>query len=158
MIIINATEDEDKTRQVDKMNVRRALAKKNKKSSSKKRETEVNGNGTIKIEKSDDGDDIPLKSGKREPSTSNGRASPSTSKRSSEETNLPAKKSKVSTTDSKSDKDNKPGPSSSSSKLSKYSVSKDPNASEAYKSLFTSHQSAQNQQKAHWVTYNPFYN
>lgn len=39
-----------------------------------------------------------------------------------------------------------------------YSVSKDPNASEAYKSLFTTHESAKNKVKAHWVTFNPCYN
>ncbi|XP_046460994.1 replication termination factor 2-like [Daphnia pulex] len=39
-----------------------------------------------------------------------------------------------------------------------YSVSKDPHASEVYKSLFTTHDKAVNQTKGHWVTYNPFYN
>jgi len=39
-----------------------------------------------------------------------------------------------------------------------YSVTKDPKASEVYKSLFTTSKLAQNQQRAHWVTYNPFYN
>lgn len=39
-----------------------------------------------------------------------------------------------------------------------YSVAKDPKATEVFKSLFTSHQSAIHQDKAHWVTYNPFYN
>ncbi|XP_022823295.1 protein RTF2 homolog [Spodoptera litura] len=39
-----------------------------------------------------------------------------------------------------------------------YSVAKDPQTSEVFKSLFTSHQSNKNQQRAHWVTYNPFYN
>lgn len=38
------------------------------------------------------------------------------------------------------------------------SVANDPKASEVYKSLFTSHGSAQTQERAHWVTYNPFYN
>lgn len=41
---------------------------------------------------------------------------------------------------------------------SSYSVAKDPNASEAYKSLFTTHSKAVNQTKGHWVTFNPFYN
>lgn len=41
---------------------------------------------------------------------------------------------------------------------STYSVAKDPNASEVYKSLFTTHEKARKQTKAHWVTYNPFYN
>ena len=39
-----------------------------------------------------------------------------------------------------------------------YSVAKDPNASSVYKSLFTSSVAAKNQMKAHWITYNPFYN
>ena len=39
-----------------------------------------------------------------------------------------------------------------------YSVAKDPNASDVYKSIFTSHQTATDQNRAHWVTYNPFYN
>lgn len=36
--------------------------------------------------------------------------------------------------------------------------SKDVNKSDVYKSLFTSHKTAQTQDRAHWVTYNPFYN
>lgn len=39
-----------------------------------------------------------------------------------------------------------------------YSVAKDPKATEVYKSLFTSHESEQTQERAFWVTYNPFYN
>ncbi|XP_074115808.1 replication termination factor 2 [Cotesia typhae] len=39
-----------------------------------------------------------------------------------------------------------------------YSIAKDPNASEVLKSIFTTHKSAAEQTKAHWVTYNPFYN
>lgn len=39
-----------------------------------------------------------------------------------------------------------------------YSVAKDPQSSEVYKSLFTSHQNDKEQKRAHWVTYNPFYN
>ncbi|GFR04937.1 replication termination factor 2 [Trichonephila clavata] len=38
-----------------------------------------------------------------------------------------------------------------------YSIAKDPNATAAYKSLFTSHKNAQKQEKAHWVTHNPLY-
>ena len=37
------------------------------------------------------------------------------------------------------------------------SVQDDPNASSVYKSLFTSSEKAKNQQKAHWVTFNPQY-
>lgn len=41
---------------------------------------------------------------------------------------------------------------------SSYSVAKDTNASKVYKSLFTSSDKAKTQTRAHWVTYNPFYN
>jgi len=37
-------------------------------------------------------------------------------------------------------------------------VQNDPKATAVYKSLFTTHESAQLQDRAHWVTYNPFYN
>ena len=36
-------------------------------------------------------------------------------------------------------------------------IQDDPNASETFKSLFTSSDRAKNQQKAHWVTFNPQY-
>lgn len=42
--------------------------------------------------------------------------------------------------------------------LSATSVSTDPKSSDVYKSLFTTHKSAHEQERAHWVTYNPFYN
>lgn len=38
-----------------------------------------------------------------------------------------------------------------------YSVAKDPTASEVYKSIFTSHKSAQERPKNNWVTFNPLY-
>ena len=37
------------------------------------------------------------------------------------------------------------------------SIQDDPNASEVFKSLFNSCPKAKNQQKAHWVTFNPQY-
>lgn len=39
-----------------------------------------------------------------------------------------------------------------------FSVAKDPKASDVYKSLFTSHKTDKEQERAHWITYNPFYN
>lgn len=39
-----------------------------------------------------------------------------------------------------------------------YSVAEDPKASEVYKSLFTTHDTEKQQDRAHWVTYNPHYN
>lgn len=39
-----------------------------------------------------------------------------------------------------------------------YSVAADPKATNVYKSIFTSHESEKNQERAHWITYNPHYN
>lgn len=39
-----------------------------------------------------------------------------------------------------------------------YSVANDPASTEVYKSLFTTHKDEQEQTRAHWITYNPFYN
>jgi hypothetical protein len=39
----------------------------------------------------------------------------------------------------------------------KGSIQKDPKASSAYKSLFTSSDRAKNQMKGHWVTSNPYW-
>ena len=42
-------------------------------------------------------------------------------------------------------------------KKSTSSIATDPNRSEAFKSLFTTHESAKNKPKSNWVTYNPLY-
>lgn len=39
-----------------------------------------------------------------------------------------------------------------------HSIAKDQAATNVYKSLFTSHDDDKNQTRAHWITYNPFYN
>jgi len=39
-----------------------------------------------------------------------------------------------------------------------YSIADDKNTTDVYKSLFTSHKSEKEQNRAHWITYNPFYN
>lgn len=39
-----------------------------------------------------------------------------------------------------------------------HSIAKDKTATNVYKSLFTSHDDDKNQTRAHWITYNPFYN
>jgi len=154
VIVLNPTDEEEQDRQVERMNARRLLAKKSKKSS-KKREAEVesgsSGNGVAVV----DGGDVKVKIETSTKivnggaSTSNGHAVP----KSNGDTAVPVKKSKLS-----SEAGTSAGGTEKTSKVKNYSVSKDPNASETYKSLFTSHSSAQNQQKAHWVTYNPFYN
>lgn len=138
------------------MVTRRNLVKKNKKGS-KKIETEVASTSTSTTVKSEPGANKKIVT-KVEAAASSSTSTNGHTPRSNGESNIPAKRSKLSS--------DKPSPNgavdknlaASGSKISKYSVAKDPNASEAYKSLFTSHQTAQNQQKAHWVTYNPFYN
>ncbi|ODM96250.1 Protein RTF2 [Orchesella cincta] len=154
VIIMNPTDEEEKERQVEKMNTRRLLAKKNKKSS-KKREAEVEAaSGSSKATAPEDGLDGDVKV-KSEPnkvvnggaSSSNGRVAP----KSNGDIAVPVKKSKLSSEAAGSS-------AAAEKKVKDYSVAKDPNASETYKSLFTTHSTAQTQQKAHWVTYNPFYN
>lgn len=39
-----------------------------------------------------------------------------------------------------------------------YSIASDKDATEVFKSLFTSHDSDKKQERAHWITYNPHYN
>lgn len=39
-----------------------------------------------------------------------------------------------------------------------YSIATDKNATEVFKSIFTSHESDKKQERAHWITYNPHYN
>ncbi|XP_030754019.1 replication termination factor 2-like [Sitophilus oryzae] len=41
---------------------------------------------------------------------------------------------------------------------SSYSIANDKKATDVYKSLFTTHKSEKEQDRAHWITYNPFYN
>ncbi|CAG9769308.1 unnamed protein product [Ceutorhynchus assimilis] len=41
---------------------------------------------------------------------------------------------------------------------SDYSIAQDKKATDVYKSIFTTHKSEKEQERAHWVTYNPFYN
>lgn len=45
----------------------------------------------------------------------------------------------------------------SNSKKAKSAIQSDPNLSGVYKSIFNTCDKAQNQQKAHWVTFNPQY-
>ncbi|TRY61444.1 hypothetical protein TCAL_06247 [Tigriopus californicus] len=51
-----------------------------------------------------------------------------------------------------------PPPTSEKLSVKLGSVQKDPSKSEVYKSLFSSHKSAQNKPKGHWVTFDPRYN
>ncbi|CAF0727844.1 unnamed protein product [Brachionus calyciflorus] len=69
-----------------------------------------------------------------------------------------AEKSKTSQTD-KNSKTKRPIEAASTSNGKKVkTIQEDPNASEVYKSIFNTCEKAKNQQKAHWVTFNPLYN
>ncbi|CAL8114274.1 unnamed protein product [Orchesella dallaii] len=145
VILMNPTDEEEKERQVAKMNTRRLLAKKSKKSS-KKREAEVESASSSVGTAEDEGEKVKVEPSKKVvnggASSSNGLVKPKTKG----DIAVPVKKSKLSSE------------AGTSNGVKDYSVAKDPNASETYKSLFTTHSTAQSQQKAHWVTYNPFYN
>jgi hypothetical protein len=130
IIIINGTEEEIK-QQKAKMEERRAKEKLEKKA--KKRKNEEDSKEGVKEAK------------KCSTSTSSvGTSITSTSSKTSDPSSL--KTTKNSTSILLTDK-----------AKSSYSVAKDESASEVYKSIFTSHKSAKNKPKAHWVTFNPLY-
>lgn len=129
VIILNGTDEEVDSLRV-KMEARQARIK-----AEKKIKKSVKAESTVTKESDE-------KSNNNAPSTSKNDSKPSTSK-------LAIKR----TSNIKQIED----PMFKKTKLN-YSVAKDPKASEVFKSLFTSHKSAENKTKAHWITYNPFYN
>ncbi|XP_054720198.1 replication termination factor 2-like [Uloborus diversus] len=152
-IVINGT-DEEIDALKDKMIERRRLAKLEKK---KKRAAAAAGESEVKKIKVEPSDAVagtstggvtePAKKIKIEP-TANG---------------IPLTNGKTSKLNGKADALSHNGKASSKAldlphKAQKeYSIAKDPSASAAYKSLFTSHKSAKTQGKAHWITHNPLY-
>jgi hypothetical protein len=140
MIVLNPGEEEMKQQQL-RMEERRAKAKLERKSK-KRKATETVSSAPEKG--TSDGE--PLTAGpvkRKEP-----KAGPSSSKSS-----LDSGKSTPSSSTTKTSTNAVVSEKASAG----YSVAKDSQASEAYKSLFTSHKSAQNRPSAHWVTYNPLY-
>lgn len=71
------------------------------------------------------------------------------------DSNGKVKKSKIEEKSSQKQMTNGSGNNSASTSSS---VQNDPTKSEVYKSLFSSHKSAQKKEKAHWVTFDPRYN
>lgn len=130
VVILNGTDEEVDALKV-KMEARQARLKAEKKS-------KKNGKAESTVTKESEEKEKPNDA----PSTSKNNSKPSTSK-------LIMKR----TSEKKPIED----PVFKKTKLN-YSVAKDPKASEVFKSLFTSHKSAEKQEKAHWITYNPFYN
>lgn len=122
-----------------KMEVRVAARKSSKKEKKvkAKEEEEASTSTTVKVEK--DAED--------KPGPSSSSTVPSTSKAPNlaEKTLKRSKLDKLGAPEFKKAKED-------------YSVAEDPKASEVYKSLFTTHETEQNQGRAHWVTYNPHYN
>uniref|UniRef100_A0A182PQ35 Replication termination factor 2 n=1 Tax=Anopheles epiroticus TaxID=199890 RepID=A0A182PQ35_9DIPT len=150
IVILNGTEEETEQMRV-KMEARNARAKLEKKAKQDKKSkakaassaTITSGEATVSVEPVPA---APATSEKNVPSTSraNGEGSSKT------KPIVPNKRALI------SDKIGE-DPVFKKSK-DDYSVAKDPKASAVYKSLFTTHESEKDQKRAHWVTYNPFYN
>lgn len=144
VIVLNGTDEDVEALKV-KMEARQARIKAEKKL---KKSSKASGDdaGKESKEKSKESSSLPSMStnGVIKPSTStNGVTKPSAST-----SKLAVKRTNGSTIED---------PDFKKTKLN-YSVAKDPKATEVFKSLFTTHKSAEKQNKAHWITYNPFYN
>jgi len=141
IIVLNPTEEDEISTLRTRMELRRSKAKDMKKAKkivkegSKAPASSISGTSATSA--------LHSKEDTQDPKPKNGHVIPS----SSSNGKRPAKVDKLETKDSKL------------SKISgSYSVAKDPNVSTTYKSLFTSSETATSQERAHWVTYNPFYN
>lgn len=130
VVILNGSEEEDLPVMQSNMAERKAKAKAEKKAKKKKATTETATSSESKSSTSEDGASSSIK----KPCL--GAGEPSSSK-----TNGTIKKSG----------DQKDAPRPKKAKT----IQEDPNASTAYKSLFTTCDKAKNQQKAHWVTFDP---
>jgi hypothetical protein len=140
-IVINGSPEEVEQLRTA-MEERRAKLKNDKKSRKKQKTEELKEDAKKDSEQSITESSSSNK--KRKDSISlNGASSTSSEKRGSSSSSSTAKTSATSMLNDKSRSD--------------YSVAKDPNASETYKSLFTTHSSAKNKPKGNWVTYNPLY-
>lgn len=147
MVILNALGD-DQILMKTRMDLRRS---KNKKNKEKKIEVKTEaGEGTSKnenfVEVKKEDEDVKVK---QEEQNVQGVSSEK-----NKSLKLPTKRS----TNSKISGCLEPPDKRTKKMTSDYSVAKDPNASDVYKSLFTSHKSEKEQNRAHWITYNPFYN
>jgi len=133
LIVLNGSDDEVSELKT-KMTERRAKSKSDKKG--KKRKTDVTNVTESKVEVTLEKQAGTSKQAHFESKPGSISAGPSRS----------SKTTKVSTDALLTDK-----------AKSGYSIANDANATETYKSLFTTHKTAQNRKKAHWVTYNPLY-
>lgn len=127
IITLNGTDEEVENLRI-RMEERRANAKNEKKSKKRKAESTASDAPNTKLK----------------PTASTSTSSSLASSLSS--SSIPSSSTKTSTIGILTDKARKD-----------YSVAKDPTASETYKSLFTTHETAKSKPKAHWVTFNPCY-
>ncbi|XP_075153194.1 replication termination factor 2 [Haematobia irritans] len=139
VIVLNGNEDDLEMMQA-KIEMRQAKRKANKKEKKEKKDK------TIKTEE-DTSNDMPSTS----KSVSKDNVAPTTSTNASKLKIVASTKRLGASSEAMQDPEIK-------RLKTDYSVAKDPKASDVYKSLFTSHKSDKEQTRAHWVTYNPFYN
>lgn len=150
VVLLNPTEGPETEVLQEKMKIRRAAAKESKKGKKRQNKSEAEASSTSTVTNTEalEGkqkmDSVPAVAAASS-SSSNGVTSSN---------GLKGHPSRKAATDPLGPKDSKIPKILNGS----YSVAKDPNASATYKSLFTSSEKAKDQQKAHWVTYNPFYN
>ncbi|XP_014666108.1 PREDICTED: protein RTF2 homolog [Priapulus caudatus] len=145
VIVINGSEEDVKDLR-QKMEARKMLAKQEKKSRKKKLQT----NGVCTNEKPAC-KQMKLTNGSALPSASSSSSSGTTT--SLQKNGVVPKRGIVPSSSQRSDNGTK-----SADKISNGLIADDPNASKVYKSLFTTSDKAKQQGKAHWITYNPFYN
>jgi hypothetical protein len=162
VVLLNPTEDRDIEILKEKMDSRKMLAKQAKeaKKAGKKRPA-ATATSTSEGASSSESSSSDVVGGNTESESSSKRVAKQKSAEDESEPRSSGKKSKImpaskppraaAAAGSDSGTNLKPG-------TSGYSVAKDPNASDVYKSLFTTHHTEQSQTRAHWVTYNPFYN
>jgi hypothetical protein len=152
VILLNPTEGVEIDSLQEKMKLRRAAAKEAKKGKKRqnKNETETaTSSETVPTVASTSSEAKKIQNGSVPPTASTS----SNQSNGLKSSGLPARKAGTEPVGPKDSKIAK------GSKLNgSYSVRNDPNVSDTYKSLFTSSEKAKEQQKAHWVTYNPFYN
>jgi len=166
---MNPTEEHDIELLKEKMELRRILAKEAKEAKkAAKKKPSAAASATATSDNSSDLTSSDVSSSKKDEQTSkdqegaNGkRAHSKTDSDDISESPSSSKKSKI--VPKPTAAATEPGSSKGRTKTAKpgtsaYSVAQDPKASEVYKSLFTTHQTAQTQERAHWITYNPFYN
>ncbi len=138
MVLMNPESESDVDLMATRMEARKAREKADKKAKKEKRKAD------------DAGFKAPAAPVNGASSSSSG--APATN---GESTSAEAKKAKV--TEAKK-KENPAANGAADKKEKKAGVQSDPTKSEVYKSLFSSHKSAQNKQTGHWVTFDPRYN